>query len=84
MIFLKVKLFLQSLWFHISRGLPKCNQEEILNRYNICLSCEHFNALKNQCNICGCYLSRKKQFLNKLAWADQKCPENKWDVIIRK
>jgi len=84
MTFLKIKVFLQSLWFHVARGLPKCTQQEILQRYLVCLSCQDFDIQNSQCGVCGCNISQKKQFLNKLAWADQKCPKDKWDAISRK
>lgn len=78
MLMLRIKIFLKSLWFHVYRGFPKCTKLEILTRYNICNSCEEFDKIKSVCNICGCNLSRKKRFLNKLAWADQECPIAKW------
>ncbi len=83
MIFLRIKTFLKSLFFHIKSGLPKSTQSEILYRYNICVTCENFNAKKSQCDICGCNINKKSQFLNKLAWADQECPESKWQKITR-
>ena len=75
---IKIKTFLRSLWFHVNAGLPKSSQEEINRRFNICVACEKYDSIKSQCKICGCNLSNKKIFLNKLAWADQKCPEGKW------
>jgi hypothetical protein len=83
MIFLRIKTFLKSLFFHIKSGLPKSTKEEILYRYNICSSCEDFDEYKSQCNVCGCNINTKSQFLNKLAWADQECPKSKWPKIIR-
>lgn len=74
----RILVFLKSLYFHINAGLPKSSQELINNRYSICLSCERYNPTDKQCNECGCNISNKKIFLNKLAWADQKCPLNKW------
>lgn len=68
--------FIKALYFHIGAGLPKSSQSQILTRYNICTSCHSFH--KNQCLECGCRISKKKQFLNKLAWQDQKCPLDKW------
>lgn len=76
---LKVLVFLKSLWFHIYNGFPKSSQEEINYRYNICCSCEFFN--NNECLQCGCNINNKKIFMNKLAWADQHCPINKWNKI---
>jgi uncharacterized paraquat-inducible protein A len=81
MIYLKLQVFIKSLLFHIYNGFPKSTKDEIIYRYGICKTCEYFDAQKSQCGVCGCYLSTKKQFLNKLAWADQSCPKDKWSFI---
>lgn len=81
MIPIRISNFIKSLFFHISRGLPKCSKDEILNRYNICVSCDQFDSENSLCNICGCNINNKKQFFNKLAWADQKCPIDKWNKV---
>jgi hypothetical protein len=79
MIFLlRLKTFIKSLYWHIARGLPKSGQKEILYRYSICLSCDQYDAKNKQCLECGCNISNKNIFLNKLAWADQECPLGKW------
>jgi hypothetical protein len=77
-IFYKLKNFFYSLFWHVSRGLPKSSQQTIDSRFNICTQCENFDAKNSQCLICGCNLSTKKIFLNKLAWSDQECPIGKW------
>jgi hypothetical protein len=77
----RIKQFIKSLSFHILRGLPKSTQNEINDRYNICLSCDRFE--NNQCLECGCNINNKKIFLNKLAWSDQECPLQKWSAINR-
>lgn len=82
MYLLRLKVFLKSLLWHVSRGLPKSSLETIKTRYNICLSCSSYDCVNKQCLECGCNISNKKQFLNKLAWADQKCPLNKWDKVV--
>jgi hypothetical protein len=71
------------LW-HISLGLPKSDKKTIIDRWNICSSnsCGSFDAENSQCKECGCYLSDKSKFLNKLAWADQECPLNMWSKTI--
>ena len=79
----KLQTFSRSLWFHVQAGLPKCTQEEILDRFEICKHCDYYDHSNSQCLVCGCNVNTKKVFLNKLAWADQHCPENKWDKIIR-
>jgi uncharacterized paraquat-inducible protein A len=83
MIRLRILTFLKSLWFHVYNGFPKSTKDEIIYRYNICLSCEYFNQKKSECNVCGCNINNKSVFLNKLAWADQECPKNKWPKINR-
>lgn len=83
MLWIKLQTFLKSLWFHVYSGFPKTTKQEILYRYHICEQCDDFNKQKIQCNICGCYLSKQKKFLNKLAWADQECPLGKWPKIQR-
>ncbi len=78
MIFLKIKTFIKALLWHIRLGLPKSSNEEIQRRYNICQGCELFDKVKSQCLHCGCRITQKREFFNKLAWADQKCPVGKW------
>lgn len=82
MIFLKIKNFIKSLWFHVYSGFPKSTQEQINQRYSICVACEKFNTLKSECGVCGCAISQKKIFMNKLAWADQECPLQKWNRLV--
>jgi uncharacterized paraquat-inducible protein A len=75
---LKIKTFLISLYWHINRGMPKSSQQEIDRRFSICVSCKYYNKQEQECGVCGCNINRRKIFMNKLAWADQKCPEQKW------
>ena len=77
----RIRKFIKSLFFHINRGLPKANQKQIEERYKICSSCEYVSKDLSQCLKCGCNISTKKIFLNKLAWADQKCPVDKWSEV---
>ena len=81
MIFLKIKIFLKSLFFHVWSGFPKSTQSEIFQRFSICQQCEEFNSTKMECSVCGCSINTKKKFMNKLAWADQECPIGKWKKI---
>lgn len=74
----KFLTFLKALSFHIYNGFPKSTQQEINYRYNICLQCDNYDKMNEQCLECGCSINNKKIFMNKLAWADQKCPINKW------
>jgi hypothetical protein len=72
----KVQNFISATIQHIAAGSPMCNEETIKDRYDICQKCEHFR--NNSCNLCGCPLKRHRTYISKLAWADQKCPINKW------
>lgn len=84
--FTKVKNFCKALYNHIKTGMKKSSQKLINKRYNICTGCKYFSftanfdkdKMKATCNICGCNLSDKKIFMNKLAWKDQHCPLDKW------
>lgn len=78
----KIKNFAKALYFHIGYGLPKCSQEQINNRYKICLGCEFYDNKNRECLHCGCSILPYKRFLNKLAWADQKCPIDKWNAEL--
>lgn len=72
----KVKNFAKATLTHLLLGSPMCDDNTIQLRYNICKKCEHFN--NNSCKLCGCPLTQQRKYISKLAWADQKCPINKW------
>lgn len=64
----------------INNNRPKCTQEQIDARLAVCHSCEFYKD--NTCMKCGCALSREKNYMNKLFFADQKCPIDKWQALI--
>lgn len=76
----KVKNFASSVVDHVTSGMPTCTDEQIIKRHDICLQCEFFK--NDTCQKCGCPLFRNKQFVSKLAWADQECPVGKWGKEI--
>jgi uncharacterized paraquat-inducible protein A len=78
---LRIQTFLKSLFWHVWAGFPKSTQEQIDYRLNICLSCDKYDATNKECSICGCNVNNKRIFMNKLAWADQHCPLDKWPKI---
>ena len=78
MFLFKLKNFIKSFFWHINNGLPKSNQQTIDYRYSICLSCDSYSLKHSECMECGCNINNKKILMNKLAWADQKCPLKKW------
>ena len=87
-IITRIRTFAFALYNHVKTGMNKCSQRQINSRWKICQSCPMFTtepAVKSYkgkapayCMVCGCALSKKKGFMNKLAWKDQKCPEGKW------
>jgi hypothetical protein len=79
---IRLRTFLKSLLWHISLGLPKTPRHIILQRYTICNSCSSYDSKNKQCLECGCNISDKSIFLNKLAWADQSCPLGKWKQLL--
>lgn len=80
--FTKIQTFIKSLFWHIWAGFPKASNQQIQTRLDICKQCEMYDKDNSQCLVCGCNLSNKKIFMNKLAWADQSCPIGKWNRIL--
>lgn len=57
---------------HAGAGFPTTDRETIDKRWAICRTCEHFDAERTICRVCGCQLQVK------IDWAEQKCPVGKW------
>ena len=57
-----------------------CSKEQIEQRLKICESCEYYK--NDSCLLCGCVVVRDSNYQNKLAHKDQKCPADKWGVIV--
>jgi len=76
----KILNFAKSVAQHTCNGFPTCTPEQIEKRHSICLKCEFLKD--NTCTKCGCPISRTRQFISKLAWADQECPIGKWKKEI--
>lgn len=74
----RILIFFRSLLWHVYSGCPKSSSQLIIDRYTVCLKCDLYDKKNKQCLECGCNINNQKIFLNKLAWADQKCPLNKW------
>lgn len=82
----KAQNFTKAVANHVAKGRPKCTQEEIDQRLEVCKTCELFQKFSEDKGVCthsscGCNIARERKFLNKLAWADQKCPIGKWGPI---
>lgn len=74
--FKKLKNFAIALVQHIRTGGKRTSKEERDRRFNICLSCEHYDG--TACTQCGCPITRYQKYISKLDWKDQKCPIGKW------
>lgn len=77
----KVRNFAKAAIEHVSAGMPMSSNEEILRRHDICVGCEFF--ADSSCTKCGCPVKRDRQFISKLAWADQSCPVGKWGPVAQ-
>lgn len=72
---------------HALAGNPVVSEEVLKERLAICQACPLFklnqNAVGGVCTheSCGCNVKDNISYLNKIAWADQKCPLTppKWD-----
>lgn len=75
---------------HQLNGSPTCTDEQIKERLEICYKCPLFkindNGVGGICthDSCGCTIKDEQIYLNKLAWADQQCPINRWGPITPK
>lgn len=79
----RFKNFSRALAGHVASGAKRVSLEVIQERWSKCESCP-----LNKNNICthadcGCNIAPIDTFLNKLAWADQKCPLNPplWEAV---
>ena len=66
---------------HVLSGMKRRTEAEIIERFDICLGCEHHTGEGESlnCGKCGCSCNADQGvFINKLAWASETCPEGKW------
>ncbi len=87
-IFKKLTHFAPALIGHVVNGMPTCTQDQIDARLAICRACpgnfyvqDPDNPNLGVCANCGCHTGREQKFLNKLGWADQKCPAGYWPAL---
>lgn len=65
----------------VAAGKPLRPHDKIESLFEICESCPRFmrvGADIGKCKSCGCWLKRKGEKFNKLAWPTETCPEGKW------
>jgi hypothetical protein len=82
-ILLKAKNFTVAAIAHLLNGSPTCTQEEIDYRFSICEKCNFFTGIACADKRCGCNINDQRIYLNKLAWADQSCPQDKWGTPLK-
>lgn len=79
----KIGHFSWALARHLYKGVPTVTQEELDRRLAICQECpllKKNGLVGGVCTheSCGCTIQDEVVFLNKIAWADEKCPLDKW------
>jgi hypothetical protein len=72
----KAANFARSAARHVAAGMPLATEEQVAERFAICKLCEFFDG--RACRQCGCPVVRKRKFISKLSWANEKCPVGKW------
>ena len=77
----------QAIVKHVQTGFQHCTEEQKRVRFEICRS--------NKCGLfkvhgeggicahedCGCYIRSNGRFMDKLSWAESKCPKEMWDSV---
>lgn len=78
-LMLRVARFVPAIMRHALDGGRKRTENEVEELLAICEQCPLFRADVGKCAKCGCNCSRNAdEFLNKLAWRSERCPEGKW------
>ena len=77
----KIYNFTMAAIKHVAKGIPTCSEEQIKERMSVCERCPYFSGLICTHSACGCNVNNKRKFLNKLAWADQECPDGRWGKV---
>jgi hypothetical protein len=86
----KIGNFTFALAKHLYKGMPTVSKDVLDDRLKICQECPLFKKKEGMVGgvctheSCGCSVQDEIVFLNKIAWADQKCPLEKWGEINEK
>lgn len=78
--------FGKAAYNHIVTGRYHCSDDEKERRFNICSSNKCGLFIKQNENepgvcshkSCGCFIRNRGKFLDKLSWAESKCPVGLW------
>lgn len=63
------------VWAKVKGERVEVGPEEYARRVALCLTCEHYNDVKDTCSKCGCKGKKAK-----LKLATEGCPEGKWQA----
>lgn len=86
----KARNFVKAAVKHVACGRPQATDEQVAERFAVCQGCELFEDTgegTGKCRhpSCGCALKKVGvKGMNKLRWADQSCPLEKWLPILQK
>jgi len=80
-LFQKAANFAAAAAQHVAAGAPMASEAEVARRHDICTACPHFDG--KACGLCGCPVNRERNWLSKLSWTDQKCPDDppRWGPV---
>lgn len=84
----RLKNFSMAALKHVAKGNPTCDPAEVERRFEICKSnkCGFYKEKgldRGMCAhiSCGCNLAGEVEYLNKLAWPEQRCPMDFWGPV---
>jgi hypothetical protein len=70
--------FSKALVKHVADGGRKRTKKEVRQIVSICEACPFYDHARLLCLRCGCNCSGKNEFLNKITWRSERCPDARW------
>lgn len=71
--------FVGAMLRHIVTGCPVTTTHARQLRLAICRACSYYDG--SRCSKCGCGVKTHAAFIDKLGWAEQRCPVGKWGPV---
>eukprot|EP00456_Euglypha_rotunda_P049718 TRINITY_DN398_c0_g1_i1.p1 TRINITY_DN398_c0_g1~~TRINITY_DN398_c0_g1_i1.p1 ORF type:complete len:104 (-),score=6.85 TRINITY_DN398_c0_g1_i1:139-450(-) len=75
----RVVTFVHAAQRHLQDGMRKCTEAQIQSRLKVCHECASY--AEGFCRDCGCHVNNRPDFLNKLSWQSEACPQAKWAAL---
>lgn len=72
----RVWAFAKAVTRSAAGGFRRRTKTEIAKRLAICEACPFYD--KTHCLKCGCNCTGTTEYLNKLAWETEQCPDGRW------